>query len=196
MRQGSREERSSMMSYKQVLQSVIAVSLVLLFLVGCGGSAPTAVSEAPAATPTPEPPTATPVPPTATPVPPTPTPEPPTATPTPAGPKAGHWEGEPSVSFEVTTDGNIRDFKIVIPFPPSTCTITFEEIMVEADGAFIIPDSLEKPESPDEEIIDDHLYGKFTDVTAIIGAYKFGLCENNFVMPPSQDKWSAEWKGP
>lgn len=71
------------------------------FLVGCGGSAPTAVSEAPAATsapeqaattptpeppaatPTPEPPTATPIPPTATPVPPTPTPIPPTDTPTP-----------------------------------------------------------------------------------------------------------------
>jgi len=62
---------------------------MVFFLVGCGGDAPTAVSEAPAATSapeqtaatsTPEPPTTTP-----TPVPPaaTPTPAPPTATPTP-----------------------------------------------------------------------------------------------------------------
>jgi hypothetical protein len=68
-------------------------------LIGCGGNAPTAVSEAPAATsapeqaaatPTPVPPTSTPEPPTATPTPEpptaTPTPEPPTATPTPEPP--------------------------------------------------------------------------------------------------------------
>lgn len=30
--------------------------------------------------------------------------------------KAGHWEGEPSVSFDVTANGDIRDFKIVAPF--------------------------------------------------------------------------------
>jgi len=61
-----------MMSHKQVLQSVIAVILVMSFLVGCGGSAPTAVSEAPVATSTPEQAT------------PTPTPERPTPTPVPS----------------------------------------------------------------------------------------------------------------
>ena len=74
---------------------LFAVVLVILFLVGCGNTAPTPVSEAPAATSapeqaaatsTPEPPTATPIFPTATPVPPTPTPEPPTATPIPPTP--------------------------------------------------------------------------------------------------------------
>jgi WD40 repeat protein len=77
------------MSHKQALQVGVAVVLVMLFLVGCGGSAPATVVEAPAATSAPEQPTATstPEPPTATPIPPTPTstptPEPPTATPTP-----------------------------------------------------------------------------------------------------------------
>ena len=68
------------MSHKQVLQVGIAVVLVMLFLVGCGGSAPTAVSEAPAVTSAPEQAAATPTsePPTST-----PTPEPPTGTPTP-----------------------------------------------------------------------------------------------------------------
>jgi hypothetical protein len=44
-----------MMSHQQVLQVGITVILVILFLVGCGISAPTAVSEAPAATPEPLP---------------------------------------------------------------------------------------------------------------------------------------------
>lgn len=64
------------MSRQQVLQVGIAVILVVSFLVGCGGGAPTAVSEAPAVTPTPKPPTLT------------PTPEPPTATSTPEPPTA------------------------------------------------------------------------------------------------------------
>ncbi len=61
------------MSRQQALQPVIAVTLVMLFLVGCGSPTATPVSEAPAATSTPKPPAAT------------PTPEPPTATPTPVG---------------------------------------------------------------------------------------------------------------
>jgi hypothetical protein len=49
------------MSFGKVLGSVIGLTLVILFVVGCGG-APTAapIAEAPAATPTAEPPTATP----------------------------------------------------------------------------------------------------------------------------------------
>ena len=57
------------MSRQQVLQVIIAVILVISFLVGCGGSAPTAVSEAPAATSEPEQAAATPIPPTETPMP-------------------------------------------------------------------------------------------------------------------------------
>lgn len=84
---------------RQRVPLFFVLMLVILFLVGCGESAPTAVSEAPAvtsapeqavATPTPELPTLTPEPPTATPMPEppaaTPTPEPPTVTPTPEPP--------------------------------------------------------------------------------------------------------------
>lgn len=66
------------MSYQKWLQQVIGVMLVTVFLVGCGATAATSVSEAPvatstlvpsAATPTPEPPTATPTPvPTSSPI--------------------------------------------------------------------------------------------------------------------------------
>ena len=41
-RQGSRNERSLKMSRRQVQQLVIAVTLIMLFLVACGGNAPTA----------------------------------------------------------------------------------------------------------------------------------------------------------
>jgi len=33
----------------------------------------------------------------------------------PPTPKAGHWEGQPYVSFDITADGNIRDFGLVAP---------------------------------------------------------------------------------
>jgi hypothetical protein len=92
-------ERRQKMNRQQALQLVIAVTLVMLFLVGCRGSTPAHISEAPAetstlelaaATPTLAPPTATltPISPTATstPIPPTLTPVPPTATPSPVIP--------------------------------------------------------------------------------------------------------------
>jgi len=193
------------MSHKQVLQSVIAVILVLSFLVGCGGSAPTAVSEAPAATsepeqaaatPTPEPPTSTPEPPTATPVPPTPT---------PSGPKVGHWEGEGhwegkrSVSFEIGADGNINGFKMDIKIPNAACTVTSDKVIIEADGTFVL--IFGEPISEGENTIQ----GKFESNTTVTGSYSkqiycvdldsgkgvYGILSDNV-----DRTWSAEWKRP
>ncbi len=67
------------MSRQQVLLLGIAVTLIGLFLVGCGSIVPTPVVEVSAATDTPESPAVI-----LTPLPPTPTPEPPTTTPTPS----------------------------------------------------------------------------------------------------------------
>lgn len=84
------------MSRQQTLPLGIAVLLFMLFLVGCGSTAPTSVSEAPAATSTPESPAATPTPipptPTPTPIPSTPTLTPVSSTPTPSIP-AGTIQG-------------------------------------------------------------------------------------------------------
>lgn len=101
------------MSRQQVLPVVIAVILVILFLVGCGGSTPTAVSEAPAATSTPEQAAATPTPklPTPTPEPPTATsaPEQPTATPTPVPPTATPTPEPPTPTFTpAATTGQVK----------------------------------------------------------------------------------------
>lgn len=78
------------MSYGKLLLSVVGLTLVISFVVGCGTPAATSVS--PTATPTPKPLTATstPVPPTATP---TPVPPTPTLTRTPFGTIDGHIVG-------------------------------------------------------------------------------------------------------
>lgn len=94
------------------------------FLVGCGGSAPTTVSEAPAATsvpeqaaatPTPEPPPATP-----TSEPPTPTPEPPTDTPTPELPTATHTPEPPTATLTPVPPTETPTLAIVKPQSGST----------------------------------------------------------------------------
>jgi hypothetical protein len=97
------------MSYQKLLQQMIGVTLVMLFLVGCGAPPATPVSEAPAATstpvhsvatPTPEPPTAMP-----TPVPPTPTP---TSTPLPPTTSPALSPGESVIIG--TVDGLATEF--------------------------------------------------------------------------------------
>jgi hypothetical protein len=88
-----------------LLQQVIAISLVMLILVGCGTPAAPPVSEAPAATSTPKVSTATPEPPTATPAP-AETPEPPLAT--SVDDLIGRWSfgsGDPAQYFHFNEDG-------------------------------------------------------------------------------------------
>ena len=107
------------------------------------------------------------------------------------GPKQGHWEGEPSVSFDVTTDGRIRDFRIVIPMGVDKCTITLEkEIDVETDGTFIIG------EIDSEGLLEGNsISGEFDSADTVIGAYsKTWLCGSQFSFSSAEGSWSAEWK--
>ena len=55
-------------------------------------------------------------------------------------PRAGHWEGTPSVSFDVTADGRILNFKMVADFITSWCTITLTEFDKTPDGNFLFGD--------------------------------------------------------
>jgi hypothetical protein len=207
----------------RLLQQITVCGLAFLLLAGCGTPLATPTLVPSTSTPTSIPPTATPAPPTATPtqIPPTATstPIPPTSTPTlPPGPKPGHWEGRPSVSFEVTTDGNIRNFSIVVPFGQTTCTLTAEEeFSLGADNTIIfskLGPSLDKnllelmvaleiptpvPIKTDAgELIEmQHISGKFNSPTTITGTFEVLVCEGEFAFSSGQDdKWSAEWKGP
>jgi hypothetical protein len=120
------------MSHKQVLQVGIAVVLVMLFLVGCGGSAPTAVSEAPAATSAPEQVA-------------TPTPAPPTPTFTPAA-TTGHVKG---VFIDPNTQQPFVAKQIFLPLAEEKADGTFSisleigktlETKADNSGAFLFED--------------------------------------------------------
>ncbi len=50
--------------------------------------------------------------------------------------KAGHWEGTPSVSFDVAANGDIRNFKLISFIGTVRCTVEVEKIPAQADGSF------------------------------------------------------------
>jgi len=107
--------------------------------------------------------------------------------------QAGHWEGEPSVSFEVTSDGHIRNFKIVAPFgvlAGQYCTIEIDEIAVGQRGEFTIGEPSDSPM---------YISGKLTSATSLAGTYKIAVCKHGdkatVVFDPEEENWSAEWKG-
>jgi photosystem II stability/assembly factor-like uncharacterized protein len=135
--------------------------------------------------------------------------------------KAGHWEGSPSVSFEVTTSGDIRNFKMAATVGTGRCAIEVEEVPVEADGTFVYvslikednywpgadraglkaenlwPTPVMTDEGPMVEAV--HINGKFDSVTLLTGTFKILVCGNTQFLPAEGkgvETWSAEWKGP
>ncbi len=141
------------MDRQQVLQVWITLVLASVFLIGCGGSAPTAISEVPTATPIPtEPPTATPtpVPPTAAAPTPIPTVEAPTQIPTVAPPvinlssdeelvlTAGMDRDDPLdlfLFFGVEGEENSSPGPTIKVRKGETVTITFENMHFFLDGS-------------------------------------------------------------
>ncbi len=131
-----------------------------------------------------------------------------TSTPTePPGPKAGQWLGEVpvslpgspviawAVSFRVAADGNIRDFDITVPFGAldGTCTITLNEIPVEADGTF----AYERQVTGNNSLtFVQSISGKFDSPTTLTGTYTVEVCEDNISITFGQDvpTWSATWQ--
>jgi hypothetical protein len=122
----------------------------------------------------------------------------PPITPTPTlepGPKQGHWEGDLSVSFEITPDGKIRDFKMRIPLgAANTCLVTWDEdITISRDHAFLIGEK-----NPDGTLqagtIISGKFGGATDLKGSLGnTFK---CGNRVLASSAEFTWSAVWKGP
>ena len=52
-------------------------------------------------------------------------------------PKAGNWQGSPSVSFEVTAEGSIRNFRLDRRTAGIACPIAINEFPVARDGTFL-----------------------------------------------------------
>ncbi|MFN8490885.1 MAG: hypothetical protein U0350_25050 [Caldilineaceae bacterium] len=114
------------MSYRQLHQYVISLALITFFLAGCAPIKPVSEASAGASikasasaspTPTVRPPKLTPT-------------QAPTSTPL-ATPKIGHWEGKPSISFDLTSAGEISNFKITVSIPQlGDCEISIEKFAI------------------------------------------------------------------
>ena len=57
-------------------------------------------------------------------------------------PKVGHWEGEPSVSFEVAPDGDIGNFKMKAFLGTTRCSIEITALPVANDGSFGVKEDI------------------------------------------------------
>jgi photosystem II stability/assembly factor-like uncharacterized protein len=143
---------------------ILVASMLMLATLACAAIAPTVSSTSTLAPETPE-----------------------------SGIKAGHWEGEPSVSFNVTSEGNIHNFKIVTPFGAlagQSCTIEIDEIVVGEQGEFTVGQPQDSPM---------YLTGQFSGANHLTGTYKVALCKKGdqytMVFSPEEKSWSAEWTG-
>lgn len=109
-----------------------------------------------------------------------------------AGFKPGHWEGErPSVSFDITPDGKLRNFKLVGSIPLGSCTIALDEIQIRQAGDFEIGKSDDSS---------NHITGKLASPTTFTGTYKIKVCKGagdqyTVVISPEDNAWQAAWKG-
>lgn len=107
-------------------------------------------------------------------------------------PKAGHWEGEPSLSFDVTESGEIQNLKMTVPFPMGSCTITLDTIDQE-DGEYVFGD-------PSDQDYPQYITGKFTDSTTFEGVYAISICRSgdnvSVALNVDEKPLKATWKEP
>ena len=107
--------------------------------------------------------------------------------------KAGHWEGEPSVSFDVETDGIIHNFKIAIPITLGVCNVTRDNILIGANGTFTF--TFSDPLQP-IQAGRNTIHGKFENDTAVSGLISSSISCGPLPVTVTDNTWSAEWKVP
>ncbi len=106
-------------------------------------------------------------------------------------PKAGHWQGSnPSVSFEVTEDGQITNFVLSAPFVNSTCRLNI--IKINVDGSEFLFDA----KSGDQQTATLYIFtlkGAFSSET-ISGTYEIKTCGRTIALQPQEMPWKAAWR--
>jgi len=107
--------------------------------------------------------------------------------------RAGHWEGDLTVSFDVTAAGDVRNFKIKAPFgvlAGQTCTIEIDAIDVGDDAKFTVGEPEDAP---------FYVAAEFIDAIHLAGTFKIALCSDgeqySVVLQPEEKRWSAAWVG-
>lgn len=124
---------------------------------------------------------------------PTATPEP-TATPALLA-KPGHWEGDPEVSFDVSADGTVSNFTILVS---GDCRVTVNTDVKIGAGNILVMGKVNPDGAPEE----NGIIGTFESSTLIQGiiASPFvcgsGGVVTMYYLPDAMTGWSAEWVGP
>lgn len=134
------------------------------------------------------------------------------------GPKSGHWEGEPSVSFDIGSDGSLQNFQMAASAGQDTCNMEAQGIKVEDDGTFVISEWQElsaglrgfidhgvslgavKPatrQGDSAEMVESkHVDGKFETPETVSGSYLVTTCEDKMYTTVKVPTWNAAWKKP
>jgi hypothetical protein len=109
-----------------------------------------------------------------------------------ATPKAGHWEGEPALSFDVTESGEIQNLEMTVPFPVGSCTITIDTIDQEG-SEYVFGD-------PSEQDYPQYITGKFTNSETFKGVYAISVCQSggnySVALDVEEKPLTAKWKEP
>ena len=113
-------------------------------------------------------------------------------------PRAGHWEGEPSVSFDVTRNGQVHNLEITVPFGLSTCTVTMGETFIGQQNEITMGEPTGEPLAGTFKAT-LFITGQFTGETILAGTYRIGICHTTgdkytAIAPPHEGAWNAEWK--
>ena len=120
-------------------------------------------------------------------------------TPEASVPKPGHWEGsDPSVSFDVSTDGSVANFAIEVEFVFDACRISMQDAMVpDRDGSFeVVTEYMERNGKTDR----NQLAGEFTSTTTAAGDIQLEYCGMSdggamiSDLGPQQTTWTAVWQ--
>jgi hypothetical protein len=198
MKRCRRQRKEQIMNRQQVLPLLVTVTLIVFFLTNCGASSPAPVAEAPAAAATISLPTT---------IPQTPTPT------LPSGPKPGHWEGIPSISFDVSADGKITNFAMTL----SSCKVAAKALTIAKDNTFVLSETTpmnpmleigfktikqpvpEVTKTASGDVVETgHVNGKFDSATTLTGTYKILVCKgpDTVSVALNEGSWKAEWKSP
>jgi hypothetical protein len=134
------------------------------------------------------------------------------------GPKAGHWEGDPSVSFDVLADGTVQNFKITASAGVmDTCKLDGAQAKVDGKSlvlsewmdytdsmrAFIVNGVGQGAKQPgtkkgaNGELLESkHIEGIFDTPETVSGTYLITICEDSIYTIVKLPTWSAKWVKP
>jgi branched-chain amino acid transport system substrate-binding protein len=118
----------------------------------------------------------------------------------PTTPQAGHWEGDPSVAFDVAADGTISNFTLTAKFVSQDCVFNLPEVTVDTASMTLldIEQSFEGEPEPNAQKITI----AFDSPTSIGGTYYLDFCamsDGGFMVGVKpygvrSGEWTAEWK--